>query len=226
MADVKVWKILRVKQFRYLVVESESEYYLVDVDAYSYWMGYVSPIFNWMLSHKAMKINLSPEEVNRVLLDKELSEERRRKDLHPAFYAGIAAIAPRIFGPIVNPVIENWGGDFTVYTNFILVFILLFILVFLKARFSKKAKKLLELLGLENLSEVKVKLYPMSFKQGFKISMVSVMFVIFVFGLFAMFIDTNLWFSYFGAAFIFFGYLMFNEFKLGIPDGFKMKILD
>ena len=223
MAKAKVWSILRLKQFRYVVVEFDQNHYLVDLDIRSCWIGYFLPIFNWMISHKVMKINLSEEKVNNLLLNKELSE--RRRVLSSSFYAGISILGASFLGPILESLFENWESGFAVYTNYSLIFLLLIILLLIKFHSAKNATKVLDLIGKENLSELNAQLYPMSFKQGFKI-LVATLFAIFLMvGFFVAFIISNLWFGYILGSVFFFGLLMLNEFKIGVPDGFKMKVL-
>lgn len=62
---------------RYVILESKSGYYLIDTDHYTFGEATFSD-FNWIIPHKVMKINLPAEEINRLILNKDLQRKRER----------------------------------------------------------------------------------------------------------------------------------------------------
>ncbi|MDV4457985.1 DUF443 family protein, partial [Enterococcus faecium] len=81
METVRLWIFMKNfrSALRYVILESKSGYYLIDTDHYTFWGGYLFPIFNWIIPHKVMKINLPAEEINRLILNKDLQRKREKE---------------------------------------------------------------------------------------------------------------------------------------------------
>ncbi|HCR4707914.1 DUF443 family protein, partial [Enterococcus faecium] len=102
METVRLWIFMKNfrSALRYVILESKSGYYLIDTDHYTFWGGYLFPIFNWIIPHKVMKINLPAEEINRLILNKDLQRKREKEHSNVAWIGpAFAVVTSSIVGP-------------------------------------------------------------------------------------------------------------------------------
>ncbi|BDP80927.1 hypothetical protein EfmAA290_16030 [Enterococcus faecium] len=103
METVRLWIFMKNfrSALRYVILESKSGYYLIDTDHYTFWGGYLFPIFNWIIPHKVMKINLPAEEINRLILNKDLQRKREKEHSNVAWIGpAFAVVTSSIVGPL------------------------------------------------------------------------------------------------------------------------------
>ncbi|MBA1326418.1 DUF443 family protein [Enterococcus faecium] len=163
METVRLWIFMKNfrSALRYVILESKSGYYLIDTDHYTFWGGYLFPIFNWIIPHKVMKINLPAEEINRLILNKDLQRKREKEHSNVAWIGPAFAV---VTSSIVGPMLESIYSDFHWNTLFICYFKYSCSFVY-KGYVSKKNKDILTLIGVNNLSSTKIILFPESIKK-------------------------------------------------------------
>jgi len=169
MANIKIWQISKTFPFkpgsRYSIIESDRESYLVDRD-YAWW-GYISPLFNWLIPEKALKIDLSKEEINTLLVEKEdLEKQEERGNIGIGW--GILLGGP-VGMAIFTPLIELVNENLTLYASVFIVCLTSVFILIRKVKLSKEAKRILDVIGKENLFEQRILLYPISISQRIKV---------------------------------------------------------
>lgn len=231
MEKAKIWVINSSKKIpfnprsRYSVIEFEQEYYLIDND--QAWWGYISSIFTWFIPETAMKINLSEEEVDALLLDKEgVRKAEKVTNLVPA----IGVLISMTLGPVfLFPMIDYFFNfHFPIFINVLVAFAIIFSMLILKSRLSKSAHQIIDIIGKENLSVTRMVIFPASIGQAIKILFSTVCFFIMALFLF-MFLFTennemNFMGSLLGVVGLFFVFHP-NAFLRMLAE-YKIKILD
>ena len=215
MENVKMWQI--AKSFpmglRYVVMETDSGYYLIDTDSPSFLVGYLSPLFSWFVSHTIMKIHLPPEEIHRLLLNKEL--QAKNAAIIPGL-AGVSVILgvvvlPRLIGPILDPIFEGWYSDLSAYLTYLVLFFALFLPILLKIFLSRKSQRMmLTIIGKENLSSFPVSITPASISKGIGILGRAIGSVLACFAGFLLFVEARFWWAFVFGLFFYIGIFVNN----------------
>ena len=155
MERANIWVISSKKfsfkpRFRYSVIEFEQNYYLIDND--QAWWGYISPIFTWNIPEIVMKINLSKEEVDTLLLDK---EGQKKVDEIGTSAAGVGVLISMIVGPVfLYPLIERlFNFHFPIFINVVIAFTIIASMLILKVRLSKSAYQIIDVIGSEKVEK-------------------------------------------------------------------------
>ena len=191
MEKVKVWKILRKYPFnpriRYSVIESEQGYYLIDHDR-TLWRSVV-PFLNWIIPEKAMRINLAKSEINDLLLHKRKSQKYKEDN---ALGTGIAVLITATLGPAFLYPIFDYLFDFNLpsFINYIIAFLIIIGVLIIKVRLSKSAKQIVEIIGEENLSKQKIRIFPASIFSAI-ISLASFLLMLFLASALFLFLGTE-----------------------------------
>ncbi|EME3439571.1 DUF443 family protein, partial [Enterococcus faecium] len=146
METVRLWIFMKNfrSALRYVILESKSGYYLIDTDHYTFWGGYLFPIFNWIIPHKVMKINLPAEEINRLILNKDLQRKREKEHSNVAWIGPAFAV---VTSSIVGPILESIYSDFSIEIRYLFVTLSIAVLLCIKGYVSKKNKDILTLIG-------------------------------------------------------------------------------
>lgn len=224
LEKVKIWNLVRIRQLRYVVIEAESGYYLVDLDDMRQWGGYLLPLFNWLIPQRLMKVSLPAEKVNELLLNKELEEKNRRNDASIS-YGAVGVLGTTLLSPLLDPIVESWESNLSVYMGYFLLFIPLLSLLFLKMSASKKSKRVPDLIGEEHLIEVKARFYPVSIRQGIKILGLFVFVILLGFTGFGLFIVESLWLGYIIGLLMLLIFLFINSLIVAVQSEYKIKLV-
>jgi uncharacterized membrane protein (TIGR01218 family) len=171
-----------------------------------------------------MRINLSKEEINKRLLDKELSKKHKQKAKTNTSLSGMTPLLV----PAATPIIELFNIKLPSFINLIIVLLSFILILRLHIQKSKQAKKLLRMIGQENLSQERILIFPSSVFQILKILFI----FIFSIGLTLVFNTHFLWYDdqsngpllVMGAVF-FMGVINMNT-VLMRAGKYKIKILD
>ena len=193
MGEAKIWRILSKNlafnpYLRYIVIEFEQNHYLVD-NNYAWW-GYISPIFTWIIPEKVMKINLSKEEVDALLLDREGQEKSGESNTSAR---GIGVFISVVLGPLLFPMADHFFGFYIpISINMLISLAIITAMVVLKSRLSKSAVQIMDFIGTENLSEIRIAIVPLSVWQALKILASRMVFSMMLLGLFMfIFAESN-----------------------------------
>lgn len=235
MQYAEMWKLMRrgyYLRLRYIVMEVKSRHYLIDIDSSSFLWGYICPIVHWIIPHRAMEINLPSSEINRLLLNKELEEERRvRRKMK---------IRDWIIFLVLIIILRSIGSSILMYSHlsplisYFLLILGISVFIGLRIIISKKNEKVLKIIGEHNLSEVRISLVPDSPLEMLKIMFVFVgmiLFSLFGFMLFSTLGSDpgtgNLWLGY-GIGMLFFVlYLYINRILISNCNyGVKFREID
>jgi len=230
LEEVKFWRIngklpKDMPRMRYSVIESKEAYYLIDNDRT--WWRHAFPVLNWIIPDEAMKINLSNDLINTLLINKRLSKKQNERGMTGT---GIAALISVVFGSsFLFPIFDLLGIHLPTYVNLIIVIVIHTSIYIWKRRNSKKAEKILDIIGMEHLSRQKLRISPASFSQI--ILILFAFYILILFWLFGTFHfisemdDTNpILFLVGGMAF--FGYLHVNAlFRVNL-ERYKIKAID
>jgi len=218
MQYAKMWKLMRKSYYlrlRYVVMEAESKHYLIDIDSPSFRWGYICPIIHWIVPHRVHEIHLSSSELSRSFLNKDLEEDRRdRRKMKVKDWIMLVFLII-IFRSIDSSILMY--SYLSLFMSYFLLLLGMFLLVGLKIIVSKKNKKVLKMIGGDNLSEVKISLVPDSPFEMLKIIfsfVVVILTTLFGFMLFSTIGSDpgtgNLWLGYGIGAFFFTMYLFIN----------------
>ena len=170
MEQVKIWRIngnipKKIPRLRYSIIETKDEYYLIDNDR-TRWR-HALPITNWIVPDESMKINLSETEIETLLLNR---EEFKKQEENKPTAVGLATL---FGGPItmlfINPIFEQLGIQLSESINLIIVLLMSGYILFMKKRNSKKAEKILDIIGRDNLTKQRMRIFPKSVSQGIKV---------------------------------------------------------
>jgi len=165
----KFWKLMKYKYHlrqRHLVMEIGPDSYLVDTDSLSFRLGYICPIFLWVIPHKAIKIDLETWELSKYFLDKGKQEDvsgGRRKD------------RTLLITFILSRVVSNmeFGSIFLLNLPTLLVYLSLatgmVLLIYKKVIISRKSEVIPELMRQHLSTEVRFSLRPQSTLEVIKI---------------------------------------------------------
>ena len=218
MQYAEMWKLMRKSYYlrlRYIVMEVKSSHYLIDIDSPSFRWGYICPVIHWIIPHKAHKINLPSSEINRLFLNKELEEDKkdRRKMRIKDWTLFILLI---IILRVLNIPILVYS-HLSPFVSYFLLMLGISVLVGLRIFISKKNEKVLNIIGAQNLSEIKISLVPDSPLEILKIMFVFIgviLFALFGFMLFSTIGSDpgtgNLWVGYGAGVLCFTLYLFIN----------------
>ena len=230
MEKAKIWWISCENlsfnpRFRYSVIEFKQNYYLLDNN--QAWWGNISPIFTWIIPEKVMKIKLSKEEVDALLLNKE--EQIKSDEIH-ASTSGIGVFISVVLGPMfIFPMAERFFGFYLpTVINMLISLIIIIAMVVYKSRLSKSAVQIIDTIGTENLSETRLSIVPESIGQAIKILTFRIFFLMMSLGLF-IFLSTEAnevnVIGWLGGLMGLFGVLYSNTFLRKFAR-YKIKILD
>ena len=181
MTSAKHWFINISKKhafnprLRYSMMEWEENYYLIDND--QAWWGYISPILTWMIPETIMRVNLSKEEIEALLLDRE-GVEKSAGAINLG--KGVAIFISLVLGPpVLFPLINHFlEFQIPVLVNLLISSAIIVGMLILKRRISRSAIGLIDIIGKENLTETKVILVPSSLWQKVKILILRMIFFI------------------------------------------------
>jgi len=204
MGKAMVWVINTSKEhsfnprFRYIVIEFEESYYLIDND--QAWWGYISPIFTWKIPETVMKINLPEEEVDALLLDKE-GVKKAEKTIDSM--KGVAIFISLVLGPaFLFSMLEDFFNFYLpIFINVLIAFTTIIGMLVLKSRASKSAIQVIDIIGKENLSVMRMLIFPASVGKKISILIGRMIFLILPWLLFMfLFTEENrmnliMWFS-------------------------------
>lgn len=165
----KFWKLMKYKYHlrqRHLVMEIGPDSYLVDTDSLSFRLGYICPIFLWVMPHKAIKIDLETWELNKYFLDKGKQEDvsgGRRRD------------RPVLITFILSRVARNMSFGSVLVLNlstsimYLSMIIGIGLLIYKKIIISRKSEVIPELMRQHLSNEVSFLLRLQSILEGVKI---------------------------------------------------------
>jgi len=183
----KFWKLMKNEYHlrqRHLVMEVGTENYLVDTDSVSFKLGYICPIFHWILSHKAIKIDLESWELSKNFLDKGKQEDvsgGRRKDR--------TLLITFIISRIVRDM--NFGSFLTLNIPTVIMFLSLIIgiglLICKKIIISKASEIVPESVQPYLSAEISFRLRPQSVLEAVKILLGYIVFIFLIFFGFMLF---------------------------------------
>jgi uncharacterized membrane protein (TIGR01218 family) len=151
-------------RLNYTVLESETGYYLIDNNRA--WWGYIFPMLAWVIPEETKKIHLSKREVNTLLLDKKLAKKRDKDGKTSVAFATMAG-NPIVIS-LLFPVIRLLDIHLPIYINILIVCLISGYMLAWRMKNTKNAKRILDIIGKENLSKQKMLIFPSSIFQGLK----------------------------------------------------------
>ena len=179
----RFWKLMKYKYHlrqRHLVMEIGTDSYLVDTDSLSFRLGYICPIFLWVIPHKAIKIELETWELSKHFLDKGKQEDvsgGRRKDRTVLITFILSRIARNM----------NFGSVLELNLSTSIMYLSLIIgiglLIYKKIVISKKSNGVPKLMRQHLSNEVSFLLRPQSVLEAVKIILAfAIIILIMLFG--------------------------------------------
>ncbi|MDQ8565021.1 DUF443 family protein [Enterococcus faecium] len=224
METARIWIFMKNfrSALRYVILESKSGYYLIDTDHYTFLGGYLFPIFNWIIPHKVMKINLPADKINRLILNKDLQRKREKEHSNVIWIGAAFAV---VTSSIVGPMLESIYSDFSIGIRYLFVTLSIAVLLCIKGYVNKKNKDILTLIGVNNLSSTKIILFPESIKEGSRLLIIFIMLILFSVSSMVAFIVSNNWFILAGVM-LFSSFYLFSNALLAQRGKYKFKILD
>lgn len=169
-----------------------------------------------------MKINLPAEEINRLILNKDLQRKREKEHSNVAWIGPAFAV---VTSSIVGPILESIYSDFSIEIRYLFVTLSIAVLLCIKGYVSKKNKDILTLIGVNNLSSTKIILFPESIKEGSRLLIIFIMLILFSVSSMVAFIVSNNWFILAGVM-LFSSFYLFSNALLAQRGKYKFKILD
>ena len=153
------------KNYRYTIVHYRENYYLIDVN--KLWLGYIFPLFNWLIPIKAIK------------LDKELPQDLMKEDeekgsiLGVLGFLGIMAFQQFVLTPILSaiPLGTDFEQGIIILSGFATVFVLYKIYISIKSK-----KELLDHVDFEQSNIQKLIVRPVKTKLYFMLLILNILF--------------------------------------------------
>lgn len=183
-------KIKPHQRLRHLVMEVDGRYYLIDQDRLTFLLGYICPIFHWILSHTVKEIHLSEGEVIERLI-RERSRQKKRTEDSKASWVVIFVLVLAL--PLLYNIIDNFQRDVLFTARFLIFIFCIISTIILRIYLSHSGMALEKEIGESKLSEVKIRIYPNEMKSKFK--RIGVLYVnyLMVVGSFVVFLSMGGW---------------------------------
>ena len=119
----------------YIIINYESATYLGDTNKAH--LGYISPMFNWIFPHKAIKVpNGMFDE-----LQKELNNSSQNVKSKSTLICGIGVLGATIGPRLLHPITDRLYTNSTMFTNILMILFTIVFTMILVMRMKQNAKK-------------------------------------------------------------------------------------